>query len=180
LGTELYFDIVPTGDVSFELRTYTGQRGQDRSGVGGLVFGLENGNLLRPKLEYDAMNEATNVYGLGAGEGTARDVQSAQDTARMTASLFARREDTVEAATESSAGALAKAQGKVIEGRPQTRFSGTLQSVPGSIYGKDWGFGDRLTASYDDQQFTIMARSVTCNVTEQGKELVTSLAEAYL
>lgn len=180
LGTELYFDMVPTGDLSFELRTFTGQRGIDRSGAGGLIFSRKNGNLLKPVLEYDASAEVTNVYGLGGGEGTARDVQPAQDTARMQASLLARREDTVEASSDPSAAVLAKAQAKVMEGRPQARFGGTLQSVPGSLYGKDWGFGDKLRASFDGQEFVIMARSVTCAVNGQGKESVTSMTEAYV
>lgn len=180
LGTEVYFDLVPNGDSAFMLMTYTGQRGLNRTGAGGLIFGQENGNLIKPKLDYDAMNETNVVYGLGAGEGPARDVQSAQDTARMTASLFARREDTVEASTETSAGVLAKAQSKVVEGRPLGRFSGTLQSAPGSVYGKDWGFGDKVKVSFDDEQYTVMVRSVTCAVNGRGVEDVTSLAEAYL
>lgn len=183
LGTEIYFDIVPAIESpsasTFELRTYTGQRGIDRSGNSGLTFSLENGNLFKPSSLYDATDEFTDVYGLGRGDDTTLDVQQAQDAARSTYSPFSRREGIVRATNADSAAVLAKAQAAVANGRPRNRFTGQLLSVPGYIYGKDWGFGDKLNALYDDEQYTIMARAAKCNVSTDGVETIEVTAEAY-
>lgn len=182
-GTETYFQIEPTTETAFEFRTYTGQPGHDRTSdaAGGLTFGLEFGNLSDPALDYDAEAEVNFAYGLGQGEGSDRNVQTGEDTTRSGASLFARREAAAQSSNESTdAGVADAADATVNAGRPQLLFTATLLSVPGSVYGLDWGFGDRVTVSFDGLQFDALVRAVNVNVDRNGQETVTGALEAYL
>lgn len=179
-GTPVYFDIEATGAESFEFRCYLNQRGQDRT-LYGPIFGLDFGNIARPTLDQDAGDECNYAYGLGQGEGEAREVQEASDTGRTGRSLYARWEAVANAVNESDpAGVLDAADARVIDGRPVTTFTAELLSVPGAVYGKDWGFGDKITVTYAGLQFSAIVRAVTVSVDETGRESVDSIIEAIL
>lgn len=182
-GTEVYFDIVPTGETTMEFRTYVGQLGKDRTAVrpNGLVFGLPWGNLAAPELDEDWSGEANIAYGLGQGDGASRTTQISEDTARSGASIWSAREVAADARNETSTAAvLDAADAAVMERRPVRSFSGELLSVPGSVYGLDWGFGDRVTVSFDGLQFDALVRAVSILVDEMGQETVRAVVEAYL
>lgn len=182
-GTYLFFGIVPTGESTFEFRTRTGEWGRDRSSDSGngLIFGMEFGNLSTPLLDEDATDEVNFAYGLGRGEEAARDVQTSEDTTRSGASIFARSEAAINAVLEStSAGVADVADGRVLKGRPLTLFTAKLLSVPGAVYGKDYDFGDRVTATYDGRQFDCLIRAVTVTVDENGAEDIDPIIEAIL
>lgn len=180
-GTELYFDVVSTGETTFEFKTFTGQRGQDRTGGGKeLVFELGR-NLLEPQLDENWENEVNYAYALGQGVGTDRMTATAEAATRSTLSLFARRESAVNANTETTAAGLADtADARILAGRPVTTFTGKLLSLSGSIYGLDWGFGDRVKINYDGLQFTAMVRAVTIAVNGEGYESIDAMTESYL
>jgi hypothetical protein len=168
-GTETYFNMFPTGNVTFEYRTIANQPGADRTGTSnGLIFGLEYGNLKNPRLIEDWTNEANYCWAIDSNQA----ITTAADS-RGLASLFALRETTVR-------GGVDDARAKVTASRPALTFMAELLSVPRSIYGLDWKFGDRVTITFDDRQFTALVRSVTINVDENGLETITSLVEAYL
>jgi hypothetical protein len=174
-GTYLFFSIEPTSESAFQFSTRTGEWGRDRTSdvANGLIFSLERGNLAKPVLDEDAADEVNVAYGLGRGEESAREVQTAEDTTRSGASIFARAEAAANAVHETtSAGVADVADGRVQKGRPVAAFSADLLSVPGSVYGKDWGFGDRITVSYDGLQFDCLVRAVTVSVDENGKETI--------
>lgn len=183
-GTFLFFGIKPVTETAFEFSTRTGEWGRDRtSDTGnGLVFGLARGNLANPVLDEDATEEVNVGYGLGRGEEAARNVQTSTDTARAGASVFARAEAATNAVLETTdAGVLDVADARVQKGRPRTIFTADLLSVPGSIYDKDWGHGDRVTIDYAERQFDCLVRAVTVNVDENGKEtLAGTVLEALL
>jgi hypothetical protein len=168
-GTETYFSIFPTGSVTFEYRTQINQPGSDRTGAGNtIIFGLEYGNLKNPRLIEDWTNEYNYVYALASDQ----TVTTAADS-RGQSSLFALRETTVR-------GGVADARAKVVASRPALTFTAELLSVPRSIYGLDWRFGDRVTITFDGRQFAALVRSVTISVNETGAETISSLVEAYL
>lgn len=104
LGTYLAFDVVATEGDALELRTYTGQRGQDRrwpSGSSPLLISAETGTLASASIEEDASEEATFVYAAGQGEGAARVVATASNSARAALSPFGRIEYFQDARNEA-------------------------------------------------------------------------------
>jgi len=181
-GSVVYFGIVPVTETQFQMRVQLTQWGRDRTADSGypLTFSLENENMANPHLVEDAREEVTTAYGLGDGEDSLRDVQTSTDTTREGVSVFGRREAAINAVGNATAGVLDAADGRVNKGRPVTYFTATLLSVPGCIYGVDWGFGDLVTVSFDGRQFDALIRAVTVSVDENGRETLACVLEAYL
>lgn len=180
-GTRVYWDVVPLAAGAFEFRTYGGQRGLDRtypSGSNPILFGLEYGNLSEAQVDRDYSDEVTFVYGEGQGEGADRIQQTAEDTARSGRSIWGRREALADGRNESAtAGVLAGAQARLDEGRPKIRFSGRLVDSAATKYGRDWWFGDKLTAVYRGQMYSAQARVVHISVDGDGKETIEARLE---
>jgi hypothetical protein len=177
-GTPIYFDVVPimaADSITFEFRTYTNQRGTDRtySSDNPVIFGKEWGNLRRPLLEYDHSNEANYIYVGGQSEAADRKIVERSDTARIGASPWNRCERFIQATNEKTTAALqARGDAALEEYRPRIRFQGELLSVPGTLYGTDWAFGDRVTAVYRGVQIDGTADRVRVRLRPDGSEQV--------
>ncbi len=63
--------------------------------------------------------------------------------------------------------------------RPLKHFQGEALSVPGSIYGLDWHFGDYVSASFRKHQFDCIIRAVSVKLNQDGSEEVSAILEAY-
>jgi hypothetical protein len=149
-GTYLAFDVVWSGDC-LEFRTYTQWRGVDHRFPGGLnpiILSPDTGSLTAVEYGIDYADEVTAGYVGGQGEESARVVGSAVDTARATLSPFARCEAWSQNTNTADAAVLADdADALVRAGRPRIVFSGTVNAdAPGATYGRDYGFGDVVTA----------------------------------
>lgn len=175
-GTEVFFDVVPdvisSSSVSLQFRTYTGQRGADRT-VSGTLFSDEQGNLEDPFLEFDHSQEQNYIYGGGQGQGAARNIQQVSDSDRYNQSQWNRCEgfaDARNATTDDGVRESARAQ--MEEGRPRKRIGGTPLDVEGSRFGVDWEFGDRVRARYENEEFDAIIRTAVLEVNEDGEETV--------
>jgi hypothetical protein len=180
-GTEVYWDIQSVNDAYCEFRTATGQMGMPRTAdlANGLTFGKEFGNLQRPRLVLDARKEANRVYGLGRGQQSAIDVQTADDTERQGASIFALKEKAIRASVDS-AGCLAAAQAALVEARPMYVFSGELTDNADSVYGLNWYRGDTVTVTYAGLQFSAHVRKIAIALSSDRRETTLAAVEAYL
>jgi hypothetical protein len=174
-GTEVFFDVVvsdvSSSSISFEFRTYTGQPGQDVSDR--VVFDQDRGNLTDPFLEFNYRDEVNYVYGGGRGEGEARNIQQAYDAVRYNASRWNRCEGFANATNQTTDDGVREAARAVLElGRPKRYFGGMPVDTLGTRFGVDWNFGDRVTARYRGEEFTMIIRVVTISVDEMGHETI--------
>ena len=186
-GTETFFRIVRSSpafgsdDAAYEFRTYIDQLGLDRrAGTSTIstIVSPERGNLGQARLERDYDEEIAFVYGAGQGEGEDRLIDTAFDTARINRSIWGRIEALRDSRhQESDAGVQDDADLALIEGRPRLRFSASLLSVPGFEYGRDWGYGDRLTVRFADVQMEAMIRAVEVRVSADGAEEIDARIE---
>lgn len=183
-GTGLYFDVVPSdlpnGAVTFEFRTYTGQRGVDRSSNSNnpIYFGKKWKNLTNPVLEYDYLNEWNYVYAGGQGEGAGRKIIEVLDAGRIGNSPWNRREKFVDARNEmTDPGVTARGQSELSAGRPRVRFSGDLLDSRTARYGIDWEFGDRASIEYQGRQIDGMIRTVRLGKAKDGVEIIEARIE---
>jgi hypothetical protein len=180
-GTDIYWDVEPTSNVQWRFRTNTGQLGQDHSypsGLNPVILSLEHGNLSEPQLEQDYTDEVTYAYAGGQGEAANRTIVEAEDTTRSGRSIFGRREGWTDARNESTTGGVtAVANAALAEGRPRLRFSGKLVDSIGTKYGVHWRWGDRLTASYQGQEYSSVIRAVLVQVDANGKETIEARLE---
>lgn len=150
LGTRLYWDIIDPspGSVtsrSLELRTYTGQRGDNR-GIGQdreLIFSVDRGNLQSLRVINNYENVVNYAYGLGQGLKGDRNVQEAEDAARVASSPWGRiKEGTRQAQSDTDAAVTAEAQSLLRQARPKRTVEARIQNIPGTEFMKDWNFGD--------------------------------------
>lgn len=166
-GSEVYFDIEPsvlTSDtISFIFRTKVGQPGIDVSDS--VVFDVDNGNLLQPKLEIDHSEEENYIYAVGLGEGNTRKVVQVYDVGRYSTSIWGRCEGYADA-QESTAAALGDAGRTVLaDGRPKIRFSAIPSDTEGTKFGVHWDYGYKVKAKYRGFAMDCIIRTVTLNVT---------------
>jgi len=148
-GTRTYFDIVRTDRAVFQLRTYTGQRGNDHSRTSGdmRLVGEKYGNLEQPSFGTFHSDEANYIYAGGQGEESAREIVEVSDSTRINKGYpFNRKEYFADARhADTTAGVTSSGNAALGEGVPKQIMSGNLVDTPGMQYGIHYGFGDILS-----------------------------------
>lgn len=177
-GTRLYFDVVRTADDTLELRTYTGQRGDDHTRSGPVVVTLSpaTDSLQEPSIEETFEGEITRTIAGGQGIKDQRTIQRADDTTRQGASPFGLIESFAQATMAESSGAvLAAAQGRLREARPRRIVTGTISDSPGARFGRDWAWGDAVLASIDGEEVSAHINAVQVQLAGGKETLQASL-----
>jgi hypothetical protein len=182
-GTRLYVDIVAPTDTTLELRTYTARRGTDHGSTSAAptVFAPEFGNLIDPSIDDDYSEEITYVYAGGQGQEDQRIVATATDATRAGRSPFGRREgfrDARQVANNPIAAQLEDEAAAALEaGRPRRRFTATLLDTPGTTFGIHWGWGDTITARWEDASGDYRIEAVRLGVAG-GRETIETRLDA--
>jgi len=187
LGTKLYFDIEPiiteiaTGKLGLFFRTYTGQRGDNRtveSGIANPVFiGKEWGNFSNGLLEIDYQDEENFIRVLGQGKGTDREYVERSNASRIGKSIWNRCEGTRDARdVEIGDTTTLNSEGDAAldEMAPKFRLSGDVIETPTFRYGIEWNFGDLVTVTYKGIQMSGMIDIVVVKKTPSSPRRVTA------
>lgn len=181
-GTEVYFAVAPVSEKQVEFRTYIGQPGTDRTADGPLplIVGVDYDNLRNAEYDENFDDEANAVTAGGQGEGAAR-VRAVAVTPEASNNPFARAELFRDARHESNVDALLDmANAELIAQRGIRRFAAQIQDAPGTRYGVDWFFGDRVMASFDGEQFESLIRAVEVSIDGNGREQIKATLEAFV
>lgn len=177
-GTQVWFDMVPilgANSISFQFRTFTGQPGQDLTSKG-VGFSFDKGTLRSASLEYDYSQEKTYIYGLGQGEDSDRNIQTASDSTRINESAWGRKEDVANATIdEEDDGVQSAADGGLYIGRPRIRFDAVPQDTAEFRFGRDWDWGDKVRARFDNLEFDSIIYTVRLSVRNQQENITTKL-----
>jgi len=187
-GTEVFFDIAPiitstgTGGLAFQLQTFTGQRGSDRTADSDapVFVGTSWGNLQNGSLESDYSDEINYAYVLGQGEEAARETAEVTDAGRTGMSIWNRCEGAKDARNvEQGEAAQLAGEGNTYleENKPRFRFGGDIVETPTFRYGKDFFFGDRVTAAYGGYMVDAMISTVTVSRDADGNETISARLE---
>lgn len=176
-GTRTYFDIVRTDRAAFQLRTYTGQRGNDHSRTSGdmRLVGEKYGNLITPSFGTYHADESNYVYSGGQGEEADREIVEVSDSARIGAGYpFNRKERFADARhADTTAGVTSSANQALGEGVPKQIMSGNLVDTPGMQYGVHYGFGDILSVEAFGFSVDRHVATVSCRVDASKYEQIT-------
>lgn len=143
-GFEVYSQI---DNGPFVLRTYTAQRGTDRSTLSGkpLVFGISYASFEDTELDENWSEMASFVYAGGSGKKNERVVQPVSDTALIAETPYGRIEwfqnvaQTTDTAVLDSEGARA-----LRERRPRRLFTGAVRETTYATFGEEYDWGDRV------------------------------------
>jgi len=172
--TPVYFDLAYISKNELQFQTFINQLGRDQrfASGSGLVFSPERGNLRVPVYSLDYSDEVNFSYVGGQGQGTDRQIVEREDTTRTGRNIWARREKfTDQRNTNNTASLNSEGDSALREGIPRKRFSGELVSTDETQYGRDWNFGDRVSAEAYGRIFDGVVRAVT--VTRDGMGYVT-------
>lgn len=147
----LLFDFIATGYGTLDFQTYIGYSGIDHSSDSGdpIVVSDEDGTLAEGYYEEDYTDEFNSTYVGGRGYEDRRNVQNAQDAARVGASFWNLREKFIgEVNTTSATKILNAANRELSKGRPIKRQGGRIIQVEGVTFGLDFDYGDLITTEY--------------------------------
>ncbi len=176
-GTEVFFSIDPVTDTSFQFNTTITQPGADLRGR--FTFSREFGNLGWAQYDQNWSDFADLIYVMGTGDGLSREIIIAY-LAATEPSGFHRTEASKDARNDGlSQMLLAAGAAQAQELRAIKHFQGEALSIPGSIYGLDWHFGDYVNASFRGRQFECIIRAVDVTLDQDNKETISALLESY-
>ena len=187
-GVEVYYDIVPiissstTGALAFQFQTFTDQRGNDRTqdSKTPVFVGPEWGNLQNGIYGEYHSDETNYIYDIGPGEGESQYITEVSDDTRIGSSIWNRREKLCNANTNGFGYGLDpnyfiyEAYAQLAKRKPKHRLSGDVIQTPAFLYGRDWGFGDRITATYAGFQTDAMIDKVRVSRNDKGEESITA------
>lgn len=153
-GTYLAFDMVrdfskPAGWI---FKTYTGQRGVDHrdSSRRPVILDPENFSIIELSRTYSWVELKNSVYAGGTGVAGARLIGTASDPASIGLSPFNLSEAFQDGINANSAGEVAiEAQNLLRNLRSKKTFSGRYADTPAIVYGRDFGWGDFISATVD-------------------------------
>ena len=172
-GVWLGFDVVRTAPGTFEFRTYTGQRGQNHGRASGdpRLVGRQYGNLSEATFGTYHADERNTILVGGQGEDSARELVERNNTTRMYASKWNRREYFKDSRDDTTTATLeADGDAALDEFRPRQVLTGTIHDTPGMQYNIHYGFGDILSVEAFGYHVDCHVGSVRVRVDQDGGE----------
>jgi hypothetical protein len=176
-GTYLAFDVESPygGGFPLKLRTYTGQRGLDRrlSTITGynVSFSEEAGTFENVTFTEDHTDERTVVYAGGQGQEASRYLATAVDSQLSTTGPFTRIEEFHNASAISQASKVdAEALWQLRQSRPRVTLEADIVEMEGNAFGVNWGYGDYVTATFNNRFFDCRNDGIEITVTPDGGE----------
>jgi hypothetical protein len=185
--TDVDYDVVSVGKALWEFRVYDSQRGEDRTIVGldpatgrnavgnvPIVFSLRRGNMAVPALSHNRSEELNAIYTLGQGVEDERIFTLSEDAAAQAISPWNRIEHVRNATQETEEGALEDVGEALLDQRSGVRntLDFSVLQIPSVYYGKDYTWGDRVTAEYRTEIFNKKITQVVVVVNlEEGEQI---------
>ncbi len=149
-GTYLTAMVEAITPALLELRTYTGQRGVDRSRSSGqpLTLSEAKGSVENVKVKKSWRESASFIIAGGAGDGSGRAVATALDTARAGASPFGRRERFIESSDTADLAVLQQvANAELRRAREIITMEADLRESDTAMRGVQYDLGDILVVA---------------------------------
>ena len=189
-ATDVDFDLVATGAVTFEFQAKAEPLGVDRSTVGidpatGLngtgnapvIFSLDFGNMEVPSLTTHRLNEVTAAVVLGQGAEGNRVV--VQRTSSATADSPFNTIEGIRLANQVEAVAGLNDVGDAMLQELQARivFAFSALQIPATLSGRDYFLGDLVTARYAGTERNFQITAVTVTVAEGREDIAIEVSD---
>lgn len=156
-GTYTNFEITGMERGALRLRTYTGQRGADRSSTGQtLIISVMNGAFDTVELEEDWFDMASFVYAGGSGKQDERWIGTASDSVLIGDSPYGRIEWFQNAANADTQAVVDDEAARALrERRPRIVFSGAVKDTFAATFMDEYDHGDRVVGEFARPNATI-------------------------
>jgi hypothetical protein len=184
-ATAAYFGIVPLGTGwTCQFRTNKQQWGVDRryptGGSGVVILSLDFANVGDITRNWNYREEVNYVWcGYGTGTGTAKKTKQASDAARIGQSPFNQCEGFTTSNSSSSSTVTSVANAAVRAGRPRQLFSASIINTANAVYGREFGFGDYVTAVFQGEQVNCRVNAVEIRLNDKDEEVNIRLGEEW-
>lgn len=166
------FDVIRTGPITFEFRTYWPQRGVDRTAS--LAFSPELGNMSGPVYRIDRTDEVNQMIVLGPGQGSSQWILPVAGTGQTDSpwnTLEATTNGSGSSTTDSYDSLLSAGQTALNESMPKETFTFDVVQEDIALYGRDYTVGDRVTARLADISRVVKIVGATLTIRE-GEETI--------
>lgn len=173
-GKDLIFDFLADQSRKLLFDVWIDAQGTDRTllSPAPVVFTPESGSLIDPKLVLDYSDSVNYVYVGGFGDGAGRLVREVSNTVDVNASPWARREYFEDQRDYDVASVLDAAGESVLaQYGPKVRVEARGNDVPGTVFGTDYYYGDRVSVVMGDYQVDAVVRSFRLSVQEGSDQL---------
>lgn len=150
-GTYTNFEVIGSETSAFRLRTYTGQRGTDRSSTSSqpLVLSAAGGAFDSMELEESWIDLANAIFAGGGGKLDERLTTFVSDTASITESSYGWSEWFQNAGGTTDATVLNdEAMRALREHRARVVSTGTVRDTEAATFGEEYDWGDRVVMQY--------------------------------
>lgn len=166
-GTYTGFEVTGRESGAYMLRTYTGQRGVDRSSSGSqsLILSVVYGSMNEVILDDNWMDMASFVYAGGSGKRDERQIGTASSAALIAQSPYGRIEWFQNVAqTDDSTTLDSEAARALRERRPRQIFEGDVADTAYATFGEEYDWGDRVIGEYSPSTGFGFVRQFDCRI----------------
>ena len=166
-GTSLYFELIGDQDGQLLFVTRIGHLNTDHSYTSNapVLFGPSFNNLTDINLAFDYSEEATVAFVGGADNGAARITSTITDETRIALSPYNRIEVFHDCRDFSEPTVLVEeGNTKLQQLVPKARVSGNTLDTPSAIYGREYQYGDLVTAIVDTYQIDCHVSAIRVSV----------------
>ena len=171
-GIPLFYDITYNYNTRlFSFEIFQHQRGTDRGLTSStpVIFSTEMGNINNVVEGIDYIDEITAVAALGKGEGVNRATYELTNSTEIAASMFGRRERTINSNADTPDQLQDEAKAALETGKAKFTFTADLLDV-GTKFDKHYFWGDKVVVvNFDKQPFDCYIDGYTMTI-ENGKE----------
>lgn len=175
---KIYFDVEEDGSLvtngfGYRFKTYATLRGGDRTK--GLLFSVENGNIIEPNLYEDHLDSITafDVFNQDDPTGDASVVSPDRYLSRWNYVVDGQSSSETNPTVNQNT-AYAELQKRRYKKVLNVTFANSPGSAdqPRSLYGVDWDLGDLLPVKFAGMTFDVEVKVVYVSVDKNGKETI--------
>jgi hypothetical protein len=172
-GTDLFFEVQPyqvlENSIDFIFNTFTTQIGRDITDQ--ITLSIESSTITDAFIEYDFSKAENYIYAGGEGEDDNRKIEQAYDTEDYLRSQWARSEGFADEPQVDDDSLQDVADAELLASQRTIRVGGRVAQTEQLQFGRDYQFGDLVTAKLWTDQYDAMVTSVTLGM-EDGADIV--------
>ena len=172
-GTDLFFEVQVNerdqNSINFIFNTFTGQIGQDLTDS--VRFSITNNTIIDAIEVYDYSQSANYVYAGGEGKEAERTIIQSYDASDYLRGVYTRSEMFLDVPGTDDASLQNEADAALFEARRKIQVKGSVAQTEQLIFGRDYQFGDLVTARVFGDEYDAMVESVTVGM-EDGADIV--------
>jgi hypothetical protein len=172
-GTDLFFEVQPNqvlqNSIDFIFNTFITQIGHDLTES--VTFSIQNSTLVDAFQEYDYSKAKNYIFAGGEGEDDQRKITQAYNSTDYLRSQWARSEGFADEPQVDDDSLQNTADAELLNSQRTIKVGGNVAQTEQLIFGRDYNFGDLVTAKLWNDQYDAMVNSVTVGM-QNGEDIV--------